>query len=398
MQCVALSECKYNVANRGDGCIFDTKVVFFTIVKKESINEIFFALVRFSIGSEQVFPYSLSGELWNALFDIAKRQTLVGILFAGIEQLPKEQRPPKELLMQWVLLTERIKNANSKLNIVAARVAKNFKEAGFDSVLLKGQAVALYYPKPQLRTPGDIDIWLNGSRRDIIRYVRRFVSGAAPVYHHIEFNISKEADIEVHFTPSWLNSTFTNIKLQRFFRENGAESFANLVTLEGADNGIAIATKAFNRVYLLVHIYRHLFSEGIGLRQLLDYYWLLKQGCSDREREAAMLTLQQLKMERFAGATMYVLQQVFGLTKEYMLTAPLKDEGEFLLQEIMLSGNFGMYDARNNGIQSKNALVRFAKRVARNWRFIRMYPSEVMWTPVFKMWHAVWRYWYSIFD
>ncbi len=374
------------------------KLYFFTIVNKESINEIFFALVRFSIGSEQVFPYSLSGEQWNAVFDIAKRQTLVGILLAGIEQLPKEQRPPKELLMQWVLLTERIKNANRKLNIVAAKVAKNFKEAGFDSVLLKGQAVALYYPSPQLRTPGDIDIWLNGSRRDIIRYVRRFVCGAAPVYHHIEFNISKEADIEVHFTPSWLNSTSTNIKLQSFFRENGAESFANFVTLEGADNEIAVATKAFNRVYLLVHIYRHLFSEGIGLRQLLDYYWLLKQGCSDKEREAAMHTLQQLKMVRFAGATMYVLQQVFGLTKEYMLTAPLKDEGEFLLQEIMLSGNFGMYDVRNTGVNSNNALVRFAKRVARNLRFTRMYPSEVLWTPVFKMWHTVWRHWYSIFD
>lgn len=374
------------------------KLYFFTIVNKESINEIFFALVRFSIGSEQVFPYLLDGEQWNAVFDIAKRQTLVGILLAGIEQLPKEQRPPKELLMQWVLLTERIKNANRKLNIVAAKVAKNFKEAGFDSVLLKGQAVALYYPSPQLRTPGDIDIWLNGSRRDIIRYVRRFVCGAAPVYHHIEFNISKEADIEVHFTPSWLNSTFTNIKLQRFFKENGAESFANFVTLEGAGNEIAVATKAFNRVYLLVHIYRHLFSEGIGLRQLLDYYWLLKQGCGDKEREAAMHTLQQLKMERFAGATMYVLQQVFGLTKEYMLTAPLKDEGEFLLQEIMLSGNFGMYDVRNTGVNSNNALVRFAKRVARNLRFTRMYPSEVLWTPVFKMWHTVWRYWYSIFD
>ena len=374
------------------------KLYFFTIVNKESINEIFFALVRFSIGSEQVFPYLLGGEQWNAVFDIAKRQTLVGILLAGIEQLPKEQRPPKELLMQWVLLTERIKNANRKLNIVAAKVAKNFKEAGFDSVLLKGQAVALYYPSPQLRTPGDIDIWLNGSRRDIIRYVRRFVCGAAPVYHHIEFNISKEADIEVHFTPSWLNSTFTNIKLQRFFRENGAESFANFVTLEGAGNEVAVATKAFNRVYLLVHIYRHLFSEGIGLRQLLDYYWLLKQGCSDKEREAAMHTLQQLKMVRFAGATMYVLQQVFGLTKEYMLTAPLKDEGEFLLQEIMLSGNFGMYDVRNTGVNSNNALVRFAKRVARNLRFTKMYPSEVLWTPVFKMWHTVWRYWYSIFD
>ena len=369
------------------------------MIKKENyIQEMFFALIRFSIGNSNEFDYSPTHEEWNILLDYAKRQTLVGVLFAGIEKLPKEQRPPKEQLMQWVVLCERIKNRNIRLNTIASRAAKKFKEAGFDSVLLKGEAVALYYPQPQLRTPGDIDIWLAGSKSDIIKYVRRHVSDCAPVYHHVDFNVCNDADIEIHFTPSWMNCATTNIKLQQFFKDYATELFSNFVTLQGTEHPIAVGTKAFDRVFLLVHIYRHLFSEGVGLRQLLDYYWLLKQGLTDKERESTMHTLQQLKMQRFAGAVMYVLNYVFGLQREFMLTAPLQREGEFLLQEIMLSGNFGIYDPRNSKLQSSNAFVRFSHSILRNWRFVTMYPSEVLWSPVFKMWHAAWRAWHRIFN
>ena len=366
--------------------------------KEYDITDIFFALIRFSIGSDAEFTHCPTNEEWYILFDIAKRQTLLGVVFAGIERLPKEQRPPKELLMQWVVLYDRIKKRNRKMNAVAARVARQFKEGGFDSVLLKGQAVALYYPDPLLRTPGDIDIWVRGSKSSIIRYVRRYAGDCSPVYHHVDFNVSDDAEIEVHFTPSWMNSTVTNSILQRFFEECADESFANFVTLDETESPIAVGTKAFNRVYLMVHIYRHLFSEGVGLRQLLDYYWLSRQGCTDKERETAVHTLQELGMSRFVGAVMYVLNKVFGMQREFMLTAPLAHEGEFLLQEIMLSGNFGSHDHRNGKLNSRNALVRFVSRTVRNWRFVNMYPSEVLWSPVFKMWHAVWRAWYSIFD
>ena len=144
---------------------------------------------------------------------------------------------------------------------------------------------------------------------------------------------------------------------------------------------------AFNRVYILVHIYRHLFHEG----QLLDYYYVLHQGFTEEERAETMRTLRSLKMERFTAAVMWVLQEVYGMDGRYLLTTPNEREGRFLLNEIMLAGNFGHYDERLQHERGESALHWGLRKVKRNFRFVRSYPSEVLWSPLFKLWHWWWR-------
>ena len=155
---------------------------------------------------------------------------------------------------------------------------------------------------------------------------------------------------------------------------------------------IPTPTLAFNRVYILVHIYRHLFHEGIGLRQLLDYYFVLHQGFTEEERTETMRTLRSLRMQRFTAAVMWVLQEVFAMDDRYLLTDPNEEEGRFLLSEIMLAGNFGHYDVRIKRSAKVTEWGLFCRRVGRNLRFLRSYPSEVLWSPFFKLWHAVFRF------
>ena len=151
-------------------------------------------------------------------------------------------------------------------------------------------------------------------------------------------------------------------------------------------------TLAFNRVYILVHIYRHLFHEGIGLRQLLDYYFVLQQGFTEEERTETMRTLRSLRMQRFTEAVMWVLQEVFAMDERYLLTTPNEEEGRFLLSEIMMAGNFGHYDERIKRSEKVTEWDLFRRRVGRNMRFVRSYPSEVLWAPLFKLWHAGFRF------
>ena len=155
---------------------------------------------------------------------------------------------------------------------------------------------------------------------------------------------------------------------------------------------IPTPTLAFNRVYILVHIYRHLFHEGIGLRQLLDYYFVLHQGFTEEERTETMRTLCSLRMQRFTAAVMWVLQEVFAMDDRYLLTDPNEEEGRFLLSEIMLAGNFGHYDERIKRSAKVTEWGLFCRRLGRNLRFLRSYPSEVLWSPFFKLWHAVFRF------
>ena len=170
-----------------------------------------------------------------------------------------------------------------------------------------------------------------------------------------------------------------------------SRSAASLTGTVGASM-IPTPTLAFNRVYILVHIYRHLFHEGIGLRQLLDYYFVLHQGFTEEERTETMRTLRSLRMQRFTAAVMWVLQEVFAMDDRYLLTDPNEEEGRFLLSEIMLAGNFGHYDVRIKRSAKVTEWGLFCRRVGRNLRFLRSYPSEVLWSPFFKLWHAVFRF------
>lgn len=373
---------------------------------------LFFELLQVAIGNRSALSQTPTLMGWGELYALAKKQAMVGITYRGIEQLPDSQRPPKALLIQWHLSTERIKALNADLDRKALEVANNFLKDGFRSLVLKGQGISKLYilrdhenvnenscleselSIKEYRTPGDIDIWLEGDRKKILGYVCQHVKECDPSYHHVDYPISDNVEIEVHFTPSWMNSSFTNRRLQKFFDTHCPWSAANSQEPIDSYSEIPTPSAAFNRVYVLLHIYRHLFYEGIGLRQLLDYYFVLQQGFTEEERQETMRTLSSFKMERFTGAMMWVLQEVFGMDNRYLLTTPDEREGRFLLNEIMLAGNFGKYDERLQYEKGEGELSRAIRKVRRNFRFVSNYPSEVLWSPIFKLWHYFWRAYY----
>ena len=358
-------------------------------MQQVNITELFFELVRLGIGTNEKLPVTPSATQWEELFELSKRQTLVGIVFTGIERLPAEQRPPRELLLKWYNLCQVITKQNRILNRQAVAVAKKFKEEGFGNIILKGQGIATLYPDPSRRTPGDIDIWLDADRKSIMSYVRKFIPKAEPIYHHVDFPVFKELCIEIHFTPSWMYSYFTNRKLQRFFEQAKAEQLNNKVML-GEEGFITAPTLAFNRVYILLHIYRHLFQEVIGLRQVLDYYYVLAQGFTKEEQDKTIAQLKELKMLRFAGAAMYILKNVYGLNDSCLIVEPLEKEGKELLDEIMRMGNFGNYNPELTIQKQGNLLQRAISRTKQNFALVRSYPSEILWAPLFRAWHFFW--------
>lgn len=52
---------------------------------------------------------------------------------------------------------------------------------------------------------------------------------------------------------------------------------SNVVILPDGFGEITVPTLSFNVIYILSHLYRHVFTEGIGLRQLLDYYFVIEK-------------------------------------------------------------------------------------------------------------------------
>ena len=286
-------------------------------------QKIFFEFLRFCIGSAKEIPGSLKEVDWKKIYAIAKKQALLGVLFYGIQRLPKELAPEQKLLMQWMGMAEQIRKQNIRLFQDSVKVCKNFENKGFANCILKGQGNALLYPDSYMRTPGDIDIYLSGGRRKIMKYVDQVCPNQVMRYHHVDFPVMKTA-IEVHFTPSYMFFPVHNRRMQKWFKEVMDLQCSNVVTLPDGYGEITVPTTSFNVIYILSHLYRHVFTEGIGLRQLIDYYFVLVKSEERRVKNLTALQreLKYLGLWKFAGAVMYVLHEALGVPEAKMI-APM---------------------------------------------------------------------------
>ena len=351
-------------------------------------QKIFFDFIRFCIGSESEIPSSLKEADWKELYRIAQKQCLVGILFDGIQKLPPaEVGMSKDLLLQWMMQCQMLEKANVRLNDAAIQVSEWFRKKGFRTCILKGQGNALMYPNPYSRTPGDIDIWVDGGDKRVISFVRSFSPHEKACYHHIEFPSYKGVEVEVHYRPSFLLCFWHNRKLQKYYERVKEEQFSHRVML-GEQGEIAIPTVEFNLIFQLTHIYAHLMNEGIGLRQLLDYYFLLLHA-DMKDVTELQRNLKHIGIWKFAGAIMYIMQEVFGMPVSRLIVPPNEKYGKFVLNEVLEAGNFGKHDERNRFGRSQ--LGHNLQRVYRDMRLVRYFPAEALSEPFFRVWHFFWR-------
>ena len=357
--------------------------------KKMIQHQIFFDFLRFSIGSESEIPDSLIEADWKELYRIAQKQCLVGILFDGIQRLPSSNVGiSRDLLLQWMAQSKMLEKTNVRLNDAAFRVSEWFRKKGFRTCILKGQGNALLYPNGLHRTPGDIDIWVEGGDNRVISFVRSISPHEKACYHHIEFPSYKGVEVEVHYRPSFLLCFWNNRKLQKYYERVKEEQFSHRVML-GEQGEIAIPTVEFNLIFQLTHIYAHLMNEGIGLRQLLDYYYVLISDDLSLISDRVQKEFKELGLWKFAGGIMYIMQEVFGMSASRLIIPPNEKYGKFVLNEVLEAGNFGKHDARNRFGRSK--LGHNLQRVYRDIRLMRYIPAEALCEPLFRVWHFFWR-------
>lgn len=350
---------------------------------------IFFDFLRFCIGSESEPPLSLKEADWNELYAIAQKQCLLGILFDGIERLPADSGISKELLYKWMGQCRMLEKANAQLNDAAVKVSDWFQKKGFRTCLLKGQGNALLYPNGAHRTPGDIDIWVEGGDKKVISFVRTILPNGKACYHHIDFPSYNGVEVEVHYRPSFLFCFRHNRRLQKYYERVKDEQFSHKVMLVGYGE-LAVPTAEFNIIFQLTHIFAHLMNEGIGLRQLLDYYYVVSMFNVDCVMfNSLQRELKLLGLWKFAGAVMYIMKEVFGMPESKLIVAPNEKYGKFVLNEIIEAGNFGTYDKRNRFGRSR--LGHNIQRIYRDIRLMRYFPAEALSEPIFRVWHFFWR-------
>mgnify|MGYP000312042828 FL=1 len=276
-----------------------------------------FLFLNYCLGKKVDMSMLVAKIDWRQLYTFASRQALLGFCFDGIEKLTKEfseelkQNPiGRDLLMTWMGAAQQIRRQNIKVNAVAGKLYSKFREDGLRCCILKGQGNALMYPNAYSRNPGDIDVWINASRERIMEYARnKFELGDDISLQHLETSLDG-VPVELHFFPCFMNNPIYHARLQKWFRRNADLQFSHIVSLPDGAGDIAIPTSSFNVVYQLTHLYHHFFDEGIGMRQIIDYYYVVNNGELLVIRDSLQKELKHLGLWKFAGAVMFVLHEV----------------------------------------------------------------------------------------
>ena len=335
---------------------------------------------------------------WQQLNSFASKQAILGLCFEGIERLgeeyPKElkQNPiGRELLMTWIAKTQQIHRQNMTVNTVVSKLFSMLREDGLRCCILKGQGNALMYPNPYSRTPGDIDVWVNASREYLTEYAKCHFKLEDDIrFHHLETTLDG-VPVELHFFPGVMNNPIYHARLQKWFKRNADLQCSNVVSLPDGIGEIAIPTTAFNVVYQLTHLYHHFFDEGIGMRQIIDYYYVVNNDELLVIRDTLQRELKHLGLWKFAGAVMYVQHETLGLPEEKMIAPMDEKRGKLLLAEILNGGNFGRHFTKYGHFTQQGMAKKYFLKIWRNMHFVRYYPAEALSEPIFRTWHFFWR-------
>ena len=448
---------------------------------------LFFEFLQVVIGNRETLSRELSDNEWQDIFSLLKKHALLGVGFTAVERLhTKGIVCPLKLRMQWYAFVMQIEKRNVQLNALCKKLTEKYGHDGLSACILKGQGNLLYYPDGLgvRRQSGDIDVWgaplpkrgeaplppgggcCNGADKDVgnaiavqkgknevdyveyhgHRAVREYVkmqyrlkglnTKPKACYHHIDAPDMDGVEVEVHYRPTFCRSLIRNRRMQKWFASHTSECMDNRIS-----EGFAMPTVSFNVVYQMAHLFEHCFEGGIGLRQMMDYYFTLRtwheESTPVMSAKEVMAVLRSFGMRKFAGAVMYVLHEAFEneeclselemrneklgierelkemgpqadgewsaitrngqqLSKKYyapwMICEPNEKEGRKLLAEIMQGGNFGQYDTRDAKLKKGGMMKHGVWKLKRVMRLVRSYPEEALWEPVFRVWHLLWRW------
>lgn len=243
------------------------------------IHQTFVLLVRLGIetSSEVSFPEYIN---WEDIWTIANKQGLSAVVLDEIEKLPNNQRPPKELLLNWiggVMHEESSYSFQLKSSMEMAFLLQQYK---IKTYVLKGITVAECYPHPSHRRSADLDCYLLSS------------VGKENVWEEGNSIIEKkgfEVKRNYYKNSTWYlpGLTVENHRFLTPFRGNRRLTklealLQQMLQTDDTDNKFG-GTELYrppvmvSALFMIEHVYSHFLHEGLNWRHVLDWMMFSKK-------------------------------------------------------------------------------------------------------------------------
>ena len=238
------------------------------------MRHIFLQLVRLGIGHPGDVPCKTVD--WNELWALAERQGLSAVVVDGMERLPERQRPPKELLLQWIGEVLQSYEYRYKLyNRTIAELAGFYREHDLKMMVLKGYACSLDWPKPEHRPCGDIDIWMFGKQKEAdVLITKEKEIEVDNSHHHHSVYFWRDFMVENHYDIIDVHHRNSSAKLERLLKQL-AEDDTYMVKISGED--VYIPPANLHALFLVYHTMLHFTSTEMSIRQILDWAFFVKK-------------------------------------------------------------------------------------------------------------------------
>jgi len=306
------------------------------------INKIIFELLRKSLFNVDYSNNVISlcrNNIWEDVYKEAAIHNVDTLIFQSIMNLPLDIQPDNEILNKWKNTTIIRVLMNENLMQEQTNLLKYFKEEGIDSVILKGTSVSCYYPSPEFRPLGDIDILIKKEDFEAttnLLYKNGYVYDGGHDFHVVmrKTGVSVELHNEVSRYPENEIGKLLSNRLKNII-ENARQYRMNKIKFPGP-------SPFDNAMVLLLHMQRHL-NKGIGLRQLCDWIMFVNSNSQPELWNELLPFLEKTGLKRFASVLTKIGVIYLGLNSELCSWCLEADNTicEMLLQEILNSGNFG---------------------------------------------------------
>ena len=344
------------------------------------IQDVFFSLLRSALwGVPAQIPSDFKD--WKAVAVLARSQSVLGLV--GEELMSCEM--PKELKAKVRTLVMRTVMTHAKLNSVLSQVVDALDKGGVPSVLLKGQGIAAYYPKPELRQCGDIDLYVGteayARSYEILKQTGASMEDARALQVGKHYNASYgQIEVEVHrYTEVYPFRKYNDV----YQKASDAGMTEGLVPMSFSGVTVATPEDTFNAFFIFSHLFHHFLTSGIGLRQFCDWMVFLrarKDGI-DKERLGNILTdMDMMKPWQAFGC---VLVEHLGLPVSEF---PFYDQAmntcvNRILSRVLSEGNFGQERdvvTKRGRSYLLNKTRSFFGHITRTAVLLRLFPRQAL--------------------
>ena len=317
--------------------------------KDPAFVNLFFSLLRSGLYGRPLTEGELPDSIdWEGVVALAQKHGVLGTIIESVELLPESLRPSGSMMARMGRFALGLIHANLILDRTVVRLVTFLKEHGIEGVLLKGQGVARYYRKPQMRQSGDIDLYIGTELyRTAVNLCKDELNEDKETSHetrqHYAFYMDG-VEIELHRLATRLYSRKKDAGFQEWIVDELEYSpRRRSLTLGNAD--VVLPSYDFDALYIFYHGWRHLITGGIGMRQLCDWAMIFNYHSGEIDIARLKDNIHRFGLTRGWRLFAYIAVRYLGVEEDKM---PLYDprytkKYDKVMEYIVSSGNFGYH-------------------------------------------------------